>query len=292
MKHGKTLLVAFSLLAFAGAPAYANEAGAKKEPFTKLDKDGDGALSRAEAAADVDAKSRFERLDTNRDQKLSMAEYQAWASAGQAGAKTKAADGINKASALIGKDVVGKSGEQLGEIEDVVINLNGGKVHAAVLEFGGTLGMGEKHYAFPVSQLKPGKSSDQLVLNVDKEKLKNAEGFAKGEWPAMNDEYWGRVGGQASAGATAKKQNLKLVRASDMIGKEIQGKNGNEVGEIDDLAISLKDGSVRNVIVDVKDAGQAVLQVSTLKTGTGDKLLVDMSHDQLKKQAQQNQARR
>ncbi len=286
MKTGKTLLISFSLLALAGAPAYANEATANKEPFNKLDKDSDGMLGRAEAAADADAKSRFERLDTSGDQKLSREEYQAWSSA-SAGATAKPADGVMKASALIGKKVVGAGGEELGEIKDVVINLNGGKVHAAVLEFGGVLGMGEKHYAFPASRLQPANNADKLVLNVDKQKLQNAAGFAKGQWPAMNDEYWGRVGGEAKAGAGASTQaaNLKLVRASEMIGEELKGKSGNDVGEIKDLTISLKEGSVRNVIVDVKDAGQAALQASALTSGTDGKLLVNMTDEKLKSQA-------
>lgn len=286
MKNGRTLLISFSLLAFAGAPAYANQAAGNKEAFNKLDKDGDGMLGRAEAAADADAKSRFERLDTSGDQKLSREEYQAWSSA-SAGATAQPADGAIKASALLGKEVVGTGGEELGEINDVVINLNGGKVHAAVLEFGGILGMGEKQYAFPVSQLKPGSNPDKLVLDIDKQKLKDAKGFAKGQWPAMDDEYWGRVGGQAAAGAGASTQasNLKLVRASEMIGKELKGKSGNEVGELEDLTISLKEGSLRNVIVDVKDAGQATLQASALTSGTDGKLLVSMTDEQLKKQA-------
>jgi sporulation protein YlmC with PRC-barrel domain len=266
MNTGKRMLAAFSLLAVAGLPAYAGEAAAGKDLFTRLDKDRSGTLSRAE--------------------------YQAWSGSASAVAVVLAPAGTTRASALIGKDVLGRNGEELGEIKDVVIDLNAGKVHAAVLEFGGTLGLGEKHYAFPVSQLQPGKKSGQLVLNVDKDKLKDAQGFAKGQWPAMDDEYWGRVGSRAktaSAGTSAKGhgQKARLVRASDMIGKEIQGTSGNEVGEIRDLTISMKDGAVRNVLVDVKDAGQAMLKTSALKTGTDGKLLVDSSHEQLKKQAQQ-----
>lgn len=49
-----------------------------KESFASLDKDNDGMIGRVEAAADVDAKSQFDRLDSNQDQKLSRAEYEAW----------------------------------------------------------------------------------------------------------------------------------------------------------------------------------------------------------------------
>src|SRR5690606_28611704 len=76
--------------------------------------------------------------------------------------------GQMRTSELIGAQVRDSQGKALGEIEDVVLDLRGGKVHAAVLSFGGILGMGEKNYAFPISQLKPGKRKDQFTMNVDK----------------------------------------------------------------------------------------------------------------------------
>lgn len=245
MTRAKTLLAGFSLLAVAAAPAYASQ-----ETFNKLDKDGNGRLSRQE--------------------------YDAWS------------QGPTKASALIGTQVVNSQGEELGKINDVVIDLNGGEVHAAVLEFGGVLGMGEKNYAFPVSQLRAAEQKDKVVLNVDEEKLKNAQGFAKGQWPAMDDEYWGRVGSQAAGAGASQAQKPALVRASEMIGKDVQAKNGDDVGEIEDLTFSLKDGSVKNVLVDLHDGGQTTLPVSALTTGTDGKLLLGMSADQLKGQAKKN----
>lgn len=312
----KPLVVSFSLLAFAAAGAYANEgnkassdassaagSAAKKEDFSRLDKDGDGMINRMEAAADADAKSRFEQLDSNQDQKLSQQEYRASTrasdrvgSSASAGASSSGKSGQAQQqdqmqmSKLVGAKVSGAKGEDLGEIKDVVIDMQGGKVHAAVLEFGGVLGMGEKNYAFPISQLKQGKGN-QFTLNVDKQKLKNAEGFAQGQWPAMNDEYWGRVGGQASAGASksqGQKKDMNLVRGSELIGKEIQDKSGQDVGEIKDIAIDLKSGQLRNVVIEVSEGGQASVQAKTLTTGTGDKIVINMSAEQLKQQAKKS----
>lgn len=336
MKLIKPLLVSFLLLAFASATAYANEgakqkdasqsnpsmsgsasagasSGAKKEDFSKLDKDRDGMINRMEAAADADAKSRFEKLDQDGDQKLSRKEYDDWKSAAgsakssqsaqsQQGKEQSASAGASSGksgqaqqdqmqmSKLIGSKVSGTKGEELGEIKDVVVDLQGGKAHAAVLEFGGTLGLGEKNYAFPISQLKQAKGN-QLTLGVDKQKLKNAEGFAQGQWPAMDDEYWGRVGGQASAGASksqGQKQKMNLVRASEMIGKEVQDKGGQEVGEIKDMAVDMKSGELRNVVIDVKDAGQTQVQAKALTASTGDKIVLNMDAGQLKSQAKKS----
>lgn len=323
MKLVKPVVLSFSLLAFASAAAYANEGAkassggssaaggstANKQDFSKLDKDGDGFIGRMEAAADADAKSRFEKLDENNDQKLSRQEYQATAGA-SAGASDKQSgksaqsqqqQGQMRTSELIGKKVTDSQGKELGEISEVVLDLQGGKVHAAVLEFGGILGMGEKNYAFPISQLKPGKNRNQFTMNIDKQKLENAEGFAKSEWPAMNDEYWGRVGGQASAGRTqskgqkqaqsqgqGQKQDMALVRASELDGKTVQDKSGQDVGEIKDVIVDLKSGQLRNIVIDVQDAGQANVQAKALTRGTGDTLVLNMSAEQLKSQAKKS----
>jgi sporulation protein YlmC with PRC-barrel domain len=211
--------------------------------------------------------------------------------------QSQAQEGEMRANELIGMKVTDSQGKELGEISELVLDLQGGKVHAAVLEFGGILGMGEKNYAFPVSQLKQGKDRNQLTMDIDKQKLENAEGFAKGEWPEMDAEYWGRVGGQASAGETrpqgqaqGQKQSMVLVRASELEGKNVQDKSGEEVGEIRDVMVDLDSGELRNIVIDVKEAGEANVPAKSLTKGTGDQfVLSDMSADQLRQQAKQKQ---
>lgn len=202
---------------------------------------------------------------------------------------------------LMDLKVVDKDGKEIGQIDDVVIDLQSGKVHAAVLSFGGILGIGDKSYAFPTSELQEGKQQNQLTMNVDKQKLENADGFAKGQWPEMDSEYWGRVGQQASAGGGGQPpasqgeskgaQGKQLVRASELKGKEIQDKSGQDVGEIEDVFVDLKSGQVKNIRLNVADAkGSAEIQPSALSRGTGDKLVLNMDADQVKQQAKQKQS--
>lgn len=185
-------------------------------------------------------------------------------------------------------EIVDAQGKDLGQIEDVVIDLSSGKVHAAVLSFGGFMGVGEKHYAFQPTELKRGKQKNQLVLNVDKQKLENAEGFEKGQWPGMDDEYWRNVGGkQAGAGAGGQSGQMNLIRASELEGKEVQDKSGNKVGEVQDVMIGLTEGQVRNIVVDVEGGGRATVPANSIKaTGTEDRLVIDMDAQQLKQHAQ------
>lgn len=103
-------------------------------------------------------------------------------------------DGIhtNRASKFIGADVENAQGEDLGQIEDLVLDPQDGRVAYAVLSFGGFLGLGEKYFAIPwkALQAKAGED-DTLILNVEKEKLTNAPGFDKNTWPDMTNRQWG-----------------------------------------------------------------------------------------------------
>ncbi len=196
-----------------------------------------------------------------------------------------------RASDLKDMKVVDVQGKDIGEISEIVVDLPSGRIHAAVLEFGGMMGVGEKQYAFSPKELQPGKGRNQLALNIDKQKLENREGFAKDQWPAMGDDYWGRIGGQASAGTSRKSSKggqhkpQNLTRASELIGKEVQDKQGEEVGEVHDMILDLRGGQIRNVVIDVQDGGRATVQPKSLSVGTDDKLVTSMSREQLRGRA-------
>ena len=191
--------------------------------------------------------------------------------------------------------VVGQQGDEVGEISDVVLNLANHRVQAVVLESGGWFGIGGNNYAFPMSDFKRGKQQDQLVLNMSKEQLKNKQGFEKSKWPGMDDQYWTQSG-KASAGGTqfggkqqqaAQQGQLNLIRASELKGKQVQDKSGQQVGEVQDVIIGLN-GEMRSLVVDMKDGGQAHIPAKQLSRGTGDNLVVGMNAEQIRSQAKQS----
>src|SRR5215831_17512659 len=98
---------------------------------------------------------------------------------------------VLSASTLKGDNVVNPSGEDLGKIEDLMIDLEHGQVAYAVLSFGGFLGMGDKLFAIPWEALTIDTSEKRFVLNVNKELLERAPGFDKSNWPDMADPAWG-----------------------------------------------------------------------------------------------------
>lgn len=92
---------------------------------------------------------------------------------------------IQKASDLMGRSVQNDRGEKLGDIKDLAIDPDNGRVVYAVLSFGGFLGMGDKLFAIPPSVVQIPGTGSFTVLMIDKEQLKNAPGFDKSHWPNL-----------------------------------------------------------------------------------------------------------
>src|SRR5919199_4322853 len=98
---------------------------------------------------------------------------------------------LMKGSTFIGSDVENPQGQNLGDIKDVVIDRGSGRIVYAVVSFGGFLGMGEKLFAVPWGAFsQPKADQEKFVLDIDKERLKNAPGFDTHNWPQMASQEW------------------------------------------------------------------------------------------------------
>lgn len=158
-----------------------------------------------------------------------------------------------RASKVIGMKVHNPQGEALGKIDDLIIDVNNERVAYAILSFGGVVGVGDKHFAYPLSLFKPASGrNDQLVLNVDKEKLKSAPGFDRKNWPDWNQaQYRGDVDKYFGPTVSPKAMpNQRLARASDLIGKNVDDRSGEHAGEIEDLVVNLGSSTVHYAVLD------------------------------------------
>ena len=97
---------------------------------------------------------------------------------------------VLSASTLAGDPVQNSAGEDLGKVDEIMIDIPSGRVAYAVLSFGGFLGMGNKLFAIPWSSLRVDEDKLCFVLDVDKQKLENAPGFDQDNWPDMADNTW------------------------------------------------------------------------------------------------------
>lgn len=97
---------------------------------------------------------------------------------------------VLSAGSINGTPVENASGEDLGKIEELMIDLKSGRVTYAVLSFGGFLGMGNKLFALPFEALRFDTVEEKVILDVDKEILQNAPGFDKDNWPDTTEHAW------------------------------------------------------------------------------------------------------
>lgn len=91
------------------------------------------------------------------------------------------------ASTIASDKVKNLAGEDLGKIEELMIDLQSGRVAYAVVSFGAGFMHSGKLFAIPWETLKVDQGDKKIILNVSKELLESAEGFDKDHWPDMAD---------------------------------------------------------------------------------------------------------
>ncbi len=85
---------------------------------------------------------------------------------------------------LRGKSIRDAQNQEIGKISDVIIDPESGRIVYAVLPFRG------KQLPIPWNVFSPPGDGKSLVLNIDAERLANAPGFEREQWPNMVDPQW------------------------------------------------------------------------------------------------------
>lgn len=84
----------------------------------------------------------------------------------------------NTVENLLGRDVKSGAGEKLGQITDVIVGRTG-DVRAAVIDFGGFLGVGSRKVAVAWDALK--FSPDSIVVDMTRDELRVTPEYRQGE---------------------------------------------------------------------------------------------------------------
>lgn len=108
----------------------------------------------------------------------------------QAGANANRPVQILTATSIIGDKVINRAGEDIGKINDIMINILEGNIEYLVIEFGGFLGIGEKLFAVPFSAARLNAKDQTFTMDVEKSFLEAAPGFDKDHWPDTNSHYF------------------------------------------------------------------------------------------------------
>ena len=92
---------------------------------------------------------------------------------------------------IIGSKVINLKGETIGKIENLVVDIDTGRIVYAVLESGGFWGVGDKLFPVPWKSLAALPSEGIFFLNQSKEQMEKAPAFDKKNLPNMGDMRWG-----------------------------------------------------------------------------------------------------
>lgn len=84
----------------------------------------------------------------------------------------------NNVESLLGREIKSAAGEKLGQITDVIVGRTG-DVRAAVIDFGGFLGVGSRKVAVAWSALK--FSKDAIVVDMTRDELRVTPEYRQGE---------------------------------------------------------------------------------------------------------------
>jgi sporulation protein YlmC with PRC-barrel domain len=90
------------------------------------------------------------------------------------------------ASSLVGDKIVNPAEEHLGEIKDVMLDLETGTIDYFIIEFGGFLGLGVKYFAIPLRLLVLDAPNKRFIFNQSREVIEKAPGFDMDHWPDTN----------------------------------------------------------------------------------------------------------
>lgn len=92
---------------------------------------------------------------------------------------------ILSAGALIGNHVKNAEGENLGRIEQLMIDVAEGRISYAVMSFGGFLGLRDRLLAIPWSALTLNPDGKTFRLNIDRKLLESAPSFERDKPPEV-----------------------------------------------------------------------------------------------------------
>ena len=87
-------------------------------------------------------------------------------------------------------NIVNPEGEDLGQVQDYMLDMTQGRIAFVVVSFGGILGLTDKWFALPWETLEWSPGQRKFILNMPREVLEQAPGIDKIKWPQEIDLSW------------------------------------------------------------------------------------------------------
>lgn len=177
-----------------------------------------------------------------------------------------------RATDLMNASARNASNDHVGDIDNLVLDPETDQIVYGVLRRGGFLGFNEARYALPASELTVPKDG-RILLNLRREAFEGRSGFSDDKWPTQADSQWNTNGTDASAKAP---RATRILKATDLIGTNVQCNQGQKIGKITDLIVEPHSGRVVYAIV-ASERGRIVVPMSVVER-MGDGRIMKMTH--------------
>jgi sporulation protein YlmC with PRC-barrel domain/osmotically-inducible protein OsmY len=175
--------------------------------------------------------------------------------------------GAATASDLIGMRVENPQGDKLGEVQEIAVDLESGRMIQMILTTGGFLGIGAEKSAVPPASLVLDGERQFLQLDAGKEKLEAAPPFDNSKWSeaftherlAASYEHFGEsssldfVDGadQPESRFTIPESRLEGVQhASKIVGMKVTNLQDEVLGDISEIMFDSAAGRILALVVD------------------------------------------
>jgi sporulation protein YlmC with PRC-barrel domain len=93
-------------------------------------------------------------------------------------------------SRLTQYDVINKKGQDMGQVQNFIVDMVAGRIAFVIVSFEGFLGISDKWFAMPWALMTWSVEHKKFILDMPKETLEKAPGMDKNKWPdQVNFEF-------------------------------------------------------------------------------------------------------
>lgn len=179
-------------------------------------------------------------------------------------------------SDLLNTQIQNYENDAIGDIDDLAIDPQTGEVVYAALGRGGFLGLGRSYYAIPAGELKSFHNG-VMIMDVRANEFDHNDGFDYENWPQQANTAWSSDWNDAKK-VKAKKATT-VAKASAIMGRSLKSRNGESIGEIQDIVVDMKAKKVAYLLV-YCDEGLVAIPASAV-THQSENCVIDMTRQRI-----------
>lgn len=187
--------------------------------------------------------------------------------------------GDEQSQDLEGMDVIGSNGEQIGDIDRIVIKDG---TETAVIGIDGFIGANAKEVAVPLAKLTRAADEDKMYLNYTQEQLKALPDVDPGDFANVDTDQLDPTSARIAHGKNVVSETSEWA---ELEGKDVYSSSGEKVGDVDRVVMKAGEQSVIIGIDGLLGDGAKEVAVPLSKirsSATDDRVVVEYSESELK----------